>query len=86
MEKITRTITLKDGSVIILENDAMNCPCCLNGSMTVNFIDNDNNVIHYYCDKCQSELALPFIKCDSVSESFSNVDEGDFGPNNDKTI
>lgn len=76
---VERKVILKDGSIVTLHNDAVECPICVNGSMTV--INSNDEGITYRCDKCHSELFVPFIKCDVTYENEETVDEGDFGVN-----
>lgn len=79
MKNVERKVILKDGSIVELHHDAMECPICVNGSMTV--VSSTFDGITYSCGKCQSELFVPFIKCEVTYEDEETVDEGDFGVN-----
>ena len=59
MKEKTSVITLINGDILRVDNDVINCPCCMNGSMVLKEAGEDEAV--YECVKCRSTIKIPCV-------------------------
>ena len=66
MEEKKTAITLINGDILRIDNGAIACPCCMNGSMLL--MDNCttsagfiNDELVFECVKCRATLTVPYV-------------------------
>ena len=65
-----RIVTLKSGENIVIKNDVIECPICLNGR--ANYIkdakldNSDEECLLFECQTCGAQFKIPFVDASAM--------------------
>lgn len=62
------TAILINGDHFEYQNNAVNCPCCLNGAMVLK--ENSGENLVFECVKCRATLTVPYISLKDEEEDY----------------